>query len=176
MSNVEYVILVNENDQPIGQEEKIAAHEQALCHRAFSVFIYRKPENQTEILLQKRADKKYHCGGLWTNTCCGHPRPKETTIEAGQRRLHEEMGIKAILSEIGVFHYIAPFDNGLTENEIDHVLIGELDNSTITLNPQEASDSRWITAEALQKEMTLKPECFTPWLTKALAVFLQQPS
>jgi isopentenyl-diphosphate Delta-isomerase len=123
-------------------------------------------------LLQKRADEKYHCGGLWTNTCCGHPRPHETTITAGQRRLFEEMGISAQLTEVGTFHYIAPFDNGLTENELDHVLVGELGNSAINLNPIEASDYRWITAKALQKEITLQPKRFTPWLNKALEIFL----
>jgi isopentenyl-diphosphate Delta-isomerase len=176
MKKTEYVILVDENDQTIGQEEKISAHEQALRHRAFSVFIYRRHQDQIEILLQKRADKKYHCGGLWTNTCCGHPRPEETTIEAGERRLHEEMGFLAKLTEVGMFHYIAPFDNGLTENEIDHVLAGELGDSTINMNPEEASDYRWIAATELQKEITLKPERFTPWLDKALAVFLQRPA
>lgn len=172
MSKTEYVILVDENDQAIGQEEKIAAHEKALRHRAFSVFICREHQGQIEVLLQKRADEKYHCGGLWTNTCCGHPRPEESIIEAGQRRLQEEMGISAKLKEVGVFQYIAPFDNGLTENEIDHVLTGELSNSTITLNPEEASDYRWITTTELQNEIAKKPTRFTPWLGKALAVLL----
>ena len=174
MNKTEYVILVDENDQAIGQEEKIATHEKALRHRAFSVFIYRHQQDQIEILLQKRADEKYHCGGLWTNTCCGHPRPGEETIAAGERRLFEEMGIKAKLREVGVFHYIAPFDNGLTENEIDHVLVSELGDSTISLNPDEASNYRWITAKDLQQEINSAPADFTPWLAKALAIFSAQ--
>jgi isopentenyl-diphosphate Delta-isomerase len=173
MNKTEYVILVDENDHAIGQEEKIAAHAQALRHRAFSVFIHREHQGQTEVLLQKRADEKYHCGGLWTNTCCGHPRPDEITITAGERRLQEEMGILTKLTEVGAFHYTAPFDNGLTENEIDHVLIGELGDNAINMNPQEASDYRWVTATELQKEITQQPEHFTPWLDKALAIFLQ---
>ena len=104
---IEQVILVDENDNAIGSQEKIKAHELAQRHRAFSVFIYRKTNNETEILLQKRNAEKYHCGGLWTNSTCGHPRPNEETVTAGQRRLFEEMGIKATLEEIGVFEYIA---------------------------------------------------------------------
>lgn len=173
----EYVILVDENNNEIGTQEKIKAHELAQLHRAFSVFIYRThPETQKiEILLQHREQNKYHCGGLWTNTCCGHPRPGEEIVEAGQRRLFEEMGIRHNkLKLIGQFHYIAEFTNGLTENEMDHVLIGEFnqsENKAIELNPIEASDAQWVTPENLNIELKNNPEKFTPWLAQALEHF-----
>lgn len=167
----EYVILVDENDQPIGQQEKLKAHELAQCHRAFSVFIYRKnTNNEIEILLQQRHREKYHCGGLWTNSCCGHPRPGETTLEAATRRLFEEMGIHSELKEVGVFHYIAPFENGLTENEIDHVFIGTMQNKNIFPHPEEIHAHRWITLDHLNLELKAHPRQFTPWLQQALNI------
>src|SRR5689334_15327319 len=124
MTATEQVILVDENDNPIGSAEKLAAHEQGgQRHRAFSVFIFRK-RDELEVLLQQRASHKYHCPDLWTNTCCSHPQPGETITQAGERRLQEEMGIATPLTWVGKFHYIAHFDNGLSENEIDHVLVG----------------------------------------------------
>lgn len=165
----EYVILVDENDNPLGQQEKLKAHELAQCHRAFSVFIYRINSNdEIEILLQQRHTKKYHCGGLWTNTCCGHPRPGETTLNAATRRLFEEMGIRSHLKEVGVFHYIAPFENGLTENEVDHVFIGKMKNENIHPHPEEIHDYRWITPQKLMIEFNDQPNQFTPWLMQAL--------
>lgn len=172
---IEHVILVDENDQPIGEQEKLKAHELAQCHRAFSVFIYRlNTENELEILLQQRHLEKYHCGGLWTNTCCGHPRPSETTLEAATRRLFEEMGIKSDLKEVGVFHYIAPFDNGLTENEIDHVFIGMMKSEIINPHPEEIHAYRWITIQNLNKVIQETPDQFTPWLPQALNIAFQQ--
>jgi isopentenyl-diphosphate delta-isomerase type 1 len=171
MSATEHVILVDENDKEIGIAEKIQAHRDNLRHRAFSVFIFRDhPEHQ--LLLQQRADGKYHSGGLWTNTCCSHPRPGENIISAGERRLQEEMGISAQLTSLGWFHYIAHFDNGLTENEIDYVLIGKIDHDNIVLNPAEAQALRWITLPELEKEMKETPEKFTPWFAKALGIVL----
>ena len=170
----EYVILVDKNNKEIGTQEKIKAHELAQCHRAFSVFIYRlnSDTQEIEVLLQQREQNKYHCGGLWTNTCCGHPRPGEETVQAGQRRLFEEMGIEHNKLElISQFHYVAEFSNGLTENEMDHVLIGKFaqsQNQSIHLNPVEASDARWITFDALETELDKSPEDFTPWLAQAL--------
>src|SRR5207237_2208441 len=119
----DYVILVDEKNQPIGQAEKMQAHRENLLHRAFSVFIVRN-ESQPEILLQQRARHKYHSPLLWTNTCCSHPHLGESVIEAGKRRLQEELGISAELKDLGWFQYNAHFDNGLSEHEIDHVLIG----------------------------------------------------
>lgn len=168
---IEHVILVDKNDNPIGQQEKQKAHELAQCHRAFSVFIYRlNAQNEIETLLQQRHFDKYHCGGLWTNTCCGHPRPGEVTIDAATRRLYEEMGIQSELKEVGVFHYIASFDNGLTENEVDHVFIGEMSEETIQPHPLEIHQYRWITLQDLEYELQKNAAQFTPWLLQALRI------
>jgi isopentenyl-diphosphate delta-isomerase type 1 len=167
----EFVILVDENDTPIGQQEKLKAHQLAQCHRAFSVFIYRlNTQNDIALLLQQRHVEKYHCGGLWTNTCCGHPRPGEDTLVAASRRLFEEMGIQSTLKEVGVFHYIAPFENGLTENEVDHVFLGMMDNEKIIPHPEEIHAYRWISVQDLKIELHEKPEQFTPWLQQALNI------
>jgi isopentenyl-diphosphate delta-isomerase type 1 len=169
MSATEHVILVDENDKEIGIAEKIQAHRDSLRHRAFSAFIFRE-HVERELLLQQRADGKYHSAGLWTNTCCSHPRPGEDIIQAGQRRLLEEMGISAKLTSLGWFHYIAHFDNGLTENEIDYVLIGTIASDEITPNPAEAKAHRWITIADLTQELRATPERFTPWLLQALDI------
>lgn len=169
MTATEQVILVDENDQAIGTAEKLAAHRNNQCHRAFSVFIFRK-KPQLELLLQQRAKHKYHTPLLWTNTCCSHPRPGEEVIDAGQRRLKEEMGIDAKLHAIGRFHYIAHFDNGLVENEVDHVLIGYYDQAYISPNPDEVETYRWITINELKEEIAAHPQQFTPWLAKALSL------
>ena len=122
--NEEQVILVDENDRAIGLMPKLEAHEKAVLHRAFSVFILNA---KGELLLQQRAAHKYHSPLLWTNTCCSHQRQGEQSIEAGMRRLREEMGFEVPLKELFSFIYKAPFDNGLTEHEFDHVLIGYSD-------------------------------------------------
>lgn len=163
----EYVILVDDNDQAIGEQEKLKAHQLAQRHRAFSIFIYRF-NPQPEILLQQRHPDKYHCGGLWTNTCCGHPRPSEPIQHAASRRLFEEMGINSKLKKIGTFTYIAHFQNGLTENEIDHVFIGDISNSPIALHPKEVIDYTWISIQDLAASIGKNPEKFTPWLKPAL--------
>lgn len=170
MTPIEHVILVDENDQPIGVSEKLAAHRNNLRHRAFSIFIVR--ENPFEILLQQRASHKYHSANLWTNTCCSHPRPNEDIIDSGQRRLKEEMGLNIPLKHIGSFHYIAHFDNGLTENEIDYVLVGQYNGALIVPNPEEVQAYRWITPSDLQHELISHPALFTPWLAKALEIII----
>lgn len=168
MTATEYVVLVDEQDQEIGKAEKLAAHQQCLLHRAFSVFIFRH-HPETELLLQQRTKDKYHSAGLWTNTCCSHPRVGEDIIQAGERRLQEEMGITAMLRHHGWFHYEAHFANQLAENEIDHVLVGEVTHDTIpTINPKEANAYRWIEIARLREELALNPELFTPWLERAL--------
>jgi isopentenyl-diphosphate delta-isomerase type 1 len=175
MSATEHVILVDENDQEIGIAEKIQAHRESLRHRAFSVFIFRHvPEHQ--LLLQQRADGKYHSAGLWTNTCCSHPRPGEDILLAGKRRLREEMGIDAELESLGWFHYIAKFGNGLTENEVDYVLVGTIGDIDIVPNAEEVQAYRWITIHDLKMEIAADPERFTPWLALALEMINQNKS
>lgn len=169
MTATEQVILVDKNDQPMGTAEKLKAHTDGLCHRAFSIFIVHK-ESDIEVLLQQRALTKYHSPGLWTNTCCSHPRPGEDIVSAGERRLREEMGIETVLNWIGRFHYIAHFDNGLIENEVDHVLIGEVADKTFQANPKEVHDYRWISLSELKNEIATLPEKFTPWFKQALSL------
>lgn len=167
MTATEQVILVDENDNPVGTAEKLEAHQKNLRHRAFSVFIFKKTP-KLELLLQKRALNKYHSPGLWTNTCCSHPRPGEDILKAGERRLKEEMGIQTALSSIGNFHYIAHFENGLVENELDHVLIGFITDENFQVNPEEVETYRWIDIDTLEKELLQSPPQFTPWLSPAL--------
>lgn len=167
MTATEQVILVDENDNPIGTAEKLEAHRNNWCHRAFSVFIFRK-HKENEVLLQQRAHTKYHSPLLWTNTCCSHPRPGEDIIQAGQRRLKEEMGIDTELKSLGSFHYIAHFNNGLVENEVDHVLIGCCEDNDIATDPNEVEAHRWVSLDNLRKELKEHPDHFTPWLEKAL--------
>jgi isopentenyl-diphosphate delta-isomerase type 1 len=167
MAATEQVILVDLNDVVQGTAEKMQAHREGLCHRAFSVFVYRY-QAEFEVLLQKRAFEKYHSGGLWTNTCCSHPRPGEGIKEAAERRLFEEMGLNIHLSSIGRFHYIAHLDNHLVENEVDHVFVGEWVPQMIHPNPQEVQDFRWITLKQLKEEIGSLPKNFTPWLREAL--------
>ena len=136
----EQVILVDEQDNPIGLMEKIEAHEKALLHRAFSVFVF---NDKKELMLQQRAADKYHSPLLWTNTCCSHQREEETNLEAGKRRLQEEMGFVCELKEVFYFIYKAPFDNGLTEHELDHVMIGEFNDKPI-INKEEVEAYKWM--------------------------------
>ena len=156
----DYVILVDENNNQIGIEEKILAHKKNLLHRAFSIFIF---NDSFEILLQKRAPNKYHSGNLWTNTCCSHPLENLSLVESAKKRLIEEMGIKANLNEVFSFIYQAEFGNGLSEYEYDHVLFGISNNQPI-LNPDEAIDSKWIKISDLKAQIEKNPGNFTVWL------------
>ena len=155
----EKVILVNDKDEQIGLMEKIEAHEKALLHRAFSVFVV---NDQNQIMLQQRAKEKYHSPGLWTNTCCSHQREGESNIEAGKRRLMEEMGFTTDLKELFNFIYIAPFDNGLTEHEFDHVMVGTF-NEKPNLNPDEVADWKWMSATEIKIDIEKQPEIYTAW-------------
>ena len=155
----EKVILVDINDEPIGLMEKMAAHEQALLHRAFSVFIF---NDNNEIMLQQRAASKYHSPLLWTNTCCSHQRAGETNIQAGKRRLQEEMGFEVELTELFHFIYKAPFENGLTEHELDHVMIGKY-NSEPNINTDEVESWKWMSIDAIKTDMQENPELYTAW-------------
>jgi len=161
---MEFVILVDEQDNAIGTMEKQQAHVEGVLHRAFSIFIF---NSEKKLLLQKRASSKYHCGGLWTNTCCSHPRENETVLDAANRRLEEEMGMSCNLQSIFSFVYKAEFENGLTEHEFDHVFFGE-SNSTPTLNREEVEDFRYVGMEELQIEINENPAHFTPWFLIAL--------
>ena len=155
----EKVILVNEKDEQIGLMPKLEAHKKAVLHRAFSVFIF---NNNNELMLQQRALDKYHSPGLWTNTCCSHQRNGETNIEAGKRRLQEEMGFIVDLQESISFIYKAPFDNGLTEHEYDHVLLGKYNNEPI-INIDEVASWKWMPLEDVKVDISLRPELYTEW-------------
>ncbi len=155
----ENVILVNQNDEQLGLMPKLEAHEKAVLHRAFSVFVLNK---KNELLLQQRAAHKYHSPLLWTNTCCSHQRDGETNIQAGSRRLYEEMGFETQLKELFHFIYKAPFDNGLTEHELDHVMIGYYDEEP-TINPEEVENWKWMTIEDVQNDMQIHPQIYTVW-------------
>lgn len=155
----EKVILVNEQDEQIGLMPKMEAHEKALLHRAFSVFILNK---NNEIMLQQRAAKKYHSPLLWTNTTCSHQREGESNIQAGTRRLKEEMGFTTELKELFSFIYKAPFDNGLTEHELDHVMIGYYDDVP-NINTAEAESWKWMSIDAVKQDMQTNPEIYTVW-------------
>lgn len=155
----EKVILVNENNDPIGLMPKMEAHEKALLHRAFSVFIF---NDNHELMLQQRALTKYHSPGLWTNTCCSHQRDGESNIEAGKRRLQEEMGFVVDLQDSISFIYKAPFDNGLTEHEFDHVLLGHF-NDAPQINVDEVADWKWMPLEDVRKDIHDHPEHYTAW-------------
>ena len=153
------VILVNQNDEQIGLMPKMEAHEKAVLHRAFSVFVM---NDKNEIMLQQRAKIKYHSPLLWTNTCCSHQREGETNIEAGSRRLFEEMGFETGLKELFHFIYKAPFDNGLTEHELDHVMIGNY-NDKPKINPEEVESWKWMSIEDVATDIKLQPEIYTVW-------------
>lgn len=152
------IILVNENDKELGVAEKIYAHQKGLLHRAFSIFIF---NSKNELLLQQRAFGKYHSGGLWSNTCCSHPKPGEKIIVAAHRRLKEEMGFDCKIEEQFSFLYEAKLDM-LSEHEFDHVLIGFHDNDP-KINPAEVSDFKWMTIIELQKDIRKNSDKYTYW-------------
>ena len=155
----EQVILVNDKDEPIGVMNKLEAHEKAVLHRAFSVFVL---NTKNEVMLQQRAHHKYHSPLLWTNTCCSHQRVGETNIEAGKRRLYEEMGFNTELKELCHFIYKAPFDNGLTEHEFDHVLVGNY-NGEPQINTDEVASWKWMLLDDVKKDITKNPDNYTAW-------------
>ena len=157
---MEQVVLVDENDNEIGTEEKMRAHQNGgKLHRAFSIVVF---NSSGEMLIQKRALSKYHWAGIWANTCCSHPRPGENLGDAVERRLMEEMGFKTELKEVYDFIYKATFDNGLTEWELDHVFMGLYEENPVP-NPEEVGDYRWIGLDELRKEVEEEPEKYAPW-------------
>ena len=160
---MEKIILVNKNDEQIGIGEKMDVHKQGSLHRAFSIFIF---NNKGEMMLQKRAASKYHSPGLWTNTCCSHPHPGETVINAAKRRLKQEMGFKCELREIYSFIYKANVGN-LIEHEFDHVFTGKFEGKP-ELNKEEAEDWKWITLKELEKDIKKCSEKYTFWFKAIL--------
>lgn len=160
----EKVILVDISGQEIGVAEKIQAHREGKLHRAFSVFVFNA---LGELLLQKRAQSKYHSGGLWSNTCCSHPRPEELTEEAAHRRLKEEVGFDCGLHEIFSFTYKVKCDNDLTEHEFDHVFLGTFEGEP-TPSPQEVDEWKWIDLAELRQDVREHPERYTYWLRISL--------
>lgn len=161
---IEEVILVDESDHVIGRMEKLEAHQKGILHRAFSVFIF---NSKNELLLQRRALTKYHSSGLWTNTCCSHPKPGESTPEAARRRLKEEMGMEAQLIYKTHFTYKTEFDNGLTEHEFDHVFVGDTDLEP-NINKEEVEEYKWLKLEEIKAEVIKKPGDFTSWFKIAI--------
>ncbi|MBB6682746.1 isopentenyl-diphosphate Delta-isomerase [Aequorivita sp. 609] len=165
----EKVILVDENDQKIGLMPKMEAHEKGLLHRAFSVFVF---NSKNELMLQQRALHKYHTPGLWANTCCSHQRDGESSIDAGKRRLSEEMGFTTDLKETTTFIYKAPFDNGLTEHELDHILIGKYEGEP-NINPDEVADWKWMSLEEVKNDIQANPDIYTAWFIIIFDKFYQ---
>jgi len=153
------VILVNEKDKPVGVAPKMEAHQKGLLHRAFSVFIFNA---KGEMLLQQRANHKYHSGGLWTNACCSHPNPGEETRAAAQRRLKEEMGFNVPVEKIFDFVYKTELDNGLTEHEFDHVFAGEY-NGPVDPDKNEVMDFCYKDMQETRNSMQSHPEKYTAW-------------
>ncbi len=167
------IILVDEKDNQIGVEEKLKAHLEGKFHRAFSVFVF---NSKGELMLQKRAQTKYHSGGLWSNTCCSHPRPDKDITEEAKTRLKEEMGIDCELKEAFSTSYNVKVDSQtgkLMEHEFDHIFIGLSDDSP-ELNPEEAEDWKWINPNELKKDIEENPEKYTPWFKLILERTLQE--
>lgn len=156
----ESVIIVTESDQMIGTMDKIAAHRFGVLHRAFSVFVF---NSKGELLIQQRALSKYHSGGLWTNTCCSHPRPGEQIEHAAHRRLQEEMTLNCTLQLAFKFLYKAQVSPTLTEHEFDHVFFGVSDQIP-QLNPAEASDFKYINTDELALDLKANPTKYSQWL------------
>ena len=165
---MEHVILVDENDEQVGTMEKMEAHLKAVLHRAFSVFIF---NGRGEMLLQQRALTKYHSAGLWTNACCSHPRPGEETLQAAGRRLYEELGFSAPLHKVFDFTYHAPFDNGLTEHEFDHVFAGTY-LGPVNPNPAEVLDYCFKTMDDISESLHSDPTKYTAWFHLAFPKIL----
>ncbi|WP_028115343.1 isopentenyl-diphosphate Delta-isomerase [Ferrimonas senticii] len=156
---VEHVVVVDELGQVLGTQEKMAAHRSGVLHRAFSIFVF---NSRGQLMLQQRALHKYHSGGLWTNTCCSHPRLHETFKQGAVRRLQEEMGLECELTEVFQFTYRAELDQGMIEHEFDQVLFGITDQLP-KLNPEEAASFRFISLDELDQQMAQQPQQFTAW-------------
>ncbi len=166
----EQVVLVNENDEPLGLMDKQEAHIKGVLHRAFSIFVF---NNKNQVLLQQRSEEKYHSPLLWTNTCCSHPRKNESYLNGAQRRLYEEMGFTCHLDKKFDFIYKADVGQGLTEHELDHVFIGTFDGEPI-LNKKEAKDYKWMTIIEIENDLKNHPENYTEWFKIIFKEYLHQ--
>jgi isopentenyl-diphosphate delta-isomerase len=161
---LEQVVLVDEKDCELGTMEKLEAHRKGILHRAFSVFIF---NDDDQMLLQQRALDKYHSAGLWTNACCSHPRPGESSLSAAHRRLKEEMGLETELNFKTSFIYRSAFENGLIEHEFDHVFVGKT-NALPQPNPAEVSSYKWLSISEVKKLIIEEPNKFTTWFKIAI--------
>lgn len=160
--NEPQLILVDTQDREIGSVSKSEAHQNPCLHRAFSVFLY----SGDRMLIQQRADSKYHSGGLWANSCCSHPRPGESLAVAVPRRMQEELGFDCPVEKLFDFVYLCRFHDSLYEYEYDHVFLGEYHGEYV-LNPEEAQAARWITLDALERELVENPTAFGVWFLTA---------
>ncbi|OIO44493.1 MAG: isopentenyl-diphosphate delta-isomerase [Candidatus Nealsonbacteria bacterium CG_4_10_14_0_8_um_filter_35_10] len=163
---MEEVILVNKKDEQIGTGEKLKVHREGKLHRCFSILIF---NSEGELLIQQRAKSKYHSPGLWSNTCCSHPRPGEDLKTATKRRLKEEMGIKCDLKEIFSFIYRAKSGKWI-EHEFDHVFVGKFDSNP-KLNKKEVQDFKWINLQELKKDLKEHPRKYTFWFKRILELY-----
>ena len=163
------LILVDESDQAIGFGEKIWVHREAALHRAFSIFVFNE---HGELLIQKRSKRKYHSGGLWSNTCCSHPGPDDILEEIIHTRLSAEMGFDCPLRKVFTFQYRARLDNGLFEHEIDHVYIGAFDDDP-SPDPNEVEEWKWVSIQELTLDIKTQPDLYTFWFRISLEGVLE---
>lgn len=164
------VVLVDEHDNVLGTMEKLKAHQQGRLHRAFSVIIF---NDNNEMLIHQRASDKYHCGGMWTNACCSHPRLSEEPKDAALRRMQEEMGFTTSIEYIGNFIYKTEFENGLIENELDHLFVGRY-SGVPTPNPEEVEDFKYIGIDELKIDIENSPQKYTVWFKKIVKNYLTE--
>ena len=162
------VILVDQNDNEVGIEEKIKTHNLGLLHRAFSIFVF----DGISLLLQQRNKSLYHSGGLWSNTCCSHPLPNEKTIDAGVRRLREEMGFVTELQDVGQITYKHYCSDNMIEHELSHILIGYYNNQQIIVNELEVEDYKWMPIDLIKQDIDKHPQQYTRWFLQALNLAL----
>jgi isopentenyl-diphosphate delta-isomerase len=172
MPSPDRVILVDAHDRPVGTAGKLDAHLEGRLHRAFSVFVF---DAAGHLLVQKRDAGKYHCGGLWSNTCCSHPPPDASIVEAARQRLDEEMGFSCELGRLFDLTYRVPVGGGLVEHEYDHVFAARLERrpAAVAPDPKEVADWRWVAPNALRRDVAARPQRYTPWFRLLLDPALQ---
>jgi isopentenyl-diphosphate delta-isomerase len=164
------VVLVDENDKVLGTMEKLQAHQEGRLHRAFSLIVF---NDDDEMLIHKRASDKYHCGGLWTNACCSHPRLNESPKEGALRRIQEEMGFTTSIDYIGQFIYKTKFENVLIEYELDHLFVGRFNGNPIP-NSDEVEDFKYIGIDDLKSDIEKSPGHYTVWFRKIVEDYINE--